>query len=206
MFGNDHHDISIPDTSESFSNLLGPKSVLSTDVTTCGRCSKQFTGQYQRGNYARHVKQQHRDALKSLKQRTCRSCKKAFKRQDARRKHEWIVHGLRDSEPCPRKPKSTQHGSRQPSNADLDETTSQRKMSILSPTSDCGDRDLVMPCYRAPTYSEDAHDLFESIRANLDIATFNSFCETVLVRWEQIVKEMNQKRLDKGYPYFKTYN
>ncbi len=43
-------------------------------------------------------------------------------------------------------------------------------------------------------YSGEAQALFANIRASLDINTFNSFCETILVRWEQIVEEMRQKR------------
>ncbi len=68
-------------------------------------------------------------------------------------------------------------------------------MSTSSPTSSYGDQaGPIIPCYRVPMYSGEAQALFLNIRASLDINTFNSFCETILVRWEQIVEEMRQKR------------
>ncbi|KAF1851309.1 uncharacterized protein K460DRAFT_401333 [Cucurbitaria berberidis CBS 394.84] len=71
---------------------------------TCEQCHRIFTGQYRAGNCSRHVRQQHPELLREQPQCICRVCKKVYKRQDARRKHEWQRHALLDSKPSPRKP------------------------------------------------------------------------------------------------------
>jgi hypothetical protein len=73
-------------------------------ATICPHCAKSFTGSYQRGNYARHVRQQHSEenATQFNINSVCHICGQQFKRQDARRKHEWNKHNLPDTKPVPR--------------------------------------------------------------------------------------------------------
>lgn len=72
-------------------------------VTTCELCDAQFTGRYQRGNCARHVRQEHvRNSAQQASGCVCRICKKSFTRLDACRKHEWRKHSLPDSPPSRR--------------------------------------------------------------------------------------------------------
>ena len=84
---------------------------------------------------------------------------------------------------------------RQLSDADLDEVRSHHKKSSLSSVSNGYEPGgLVKSCYRVPIHSEHAHAVFATIHARLDIATYNSFCETILVRWEQIVEALQMQR------------
>jgi hypothetical protein len=59
---------------------------------TCRHCSTQFTGTYRRGNLARHTRQKH-SGMKS-RAYNCRAinCLRAFRRSDARLKHERKAH------------------------------------------------------------------------------------------------------------------
>ncbi|KAH7413591.1 hypothetical protein DE146DRAFT_749796 [Phaeosphaeria sp. MPI-PUGE-AT-0046c] len=68
-------------------------------ATICTHCNTEFYGRYQRGNLARHVRQQHSITEAQISEGcVCRICKQGFKRQDARRKHEWKKHGLEDTQ------------------------------------------------------------------------------------------------------------
>jgi hypothetical protein len=66
----------------------------------CGypQCDKVFNGMYQKGNRSRHVRQMHSVDPALF---TCRypSCYASYKRDDARRKHEWKKHRMEDSRP-----------------------------------------------------------------------------------------------------------
>lgn len=63
------------------------------DVTTCPDCMARFTGTYRRSNCARHRRRNHSREQYTY---TCTEdqCGKTFLRQDARRKHLWLRHGL----------------------------------------------------------------------------------------------------------------
>ena len=62
----------------------------------CTRCSREFRGEYRRGNLSRHVRALHATARLSYK---CRFCANEYKRDDARRKHEWKKHAAEDCRP-----------------------------------------------------------------------------------------------------------
>lgn len=73
---------------------------LDHSVKICGHCSAEFCGRYQRGNWARHVRQNHPETGAQVNTDcVCRVCKQQFRRQDARRKHEWKKHGMEDTKP-----------------------------------------------------------------------------------------------------------
>jgi hypothetical protein len=59
----------------------------------CGKCDQVFIGHYQEGNRKRHHKQKHSAVPRTF---DCRysTCSKPFKREDARRKHEWKKHRM----------------------------------------------------------------------------------------------------------------
>lgn len=61
-------------------------------------CDKAFNGPYQKGNRKRHHKQKH-GSIPALYR--CRDpiCSAEYKRDDARRKHEWKKHRMSDSRP-----------------------------------------------------------------------------------------------------------
>jgi hypothetical protein len=66
----------------------------------CEHCGQGFTGRYACGNYARHIRLQHTSAVAPPSIDTmCRVCDKQFRRQDARRKHEWQKYGVPDAAP-----------------------------------------------------------------------------------------------------------
>jgi ankyrin repeat protein len=73
--------------------------------THCDHCGAKFTGRYQRSSYARHVRQQHSEKEVQISANcVCRICAQQFKRQDARRRHEWDKHKLPDTKPLLRRP------------------------------------------------------------------------------------------------------
>lgn len=69
-------------------------------VTICAHCNAEFSGRYQRGNWARHIRLSHSGTGAKVNTAcVCRVCKQEFRRQDARRKHEWKKHGMEDTKP-----------------------------------------------------------------------------------------------------------
>ncbi|KAF7677083.1 hypothetical protein GT037_005295 [Alternaria burnsii] len=64
----------------------------------CGQCDKMFSGRYRKGNLRRHVIAFH-SSLAVVVGTACRICKKAYKRADATRKHEWKKHRIPDAKP-----------------------------------------------------------------------------------------------------------
>lgn len=65
----------------------------------CDYCDAVFNGQYQRGNQKRHTKRFHSGTDPNIATHKCRICHAAYKRADARRKHEWKKHRLPDCRP-----------------------------------------------------------------------------------------------------------
>ncbi|KAF2869860.1 hypothetical protein BDV95DRAFT_596156 [Massariosphaeria phaeospora] len=66
----------------------------------CRPCNRIFKGKYAPGNLKRHNRQTHTKlSLATRLKNICRICKQAYKRPDAKRKHEWQKHGLPDTEP-----------------------------------------------------------------------------------------------------------
>jgi hypothetical protein len=70
----------------------------------CGEenCDKVFRGPYQKGNRKRHLKNVH---AKSRTYFICRQpgCGRKYQREDAKRKHEWQNHQMKDCEPAERR-------------------------------------------------------------------------------------------------------
>ncbi|CAN9154118.1 unnamed protein product [Alternaria alternata] len=64
----------------------------------CGQCDKMFSGRYRKGNLRRHVIAFH-SSLAIVVGTACRICKKAYKRADATRKHEWKKPRIPDAKP-----------------------------------------------------------------------------------------------------------
>lgn len=64
----------------------------------CGQCEKTFTGAYQKVNRSRHIKHHHSTTRRIFR---CRdpTCSAEYKRDDARRKHEWKKHRNEESKP-----------------------------------------------------------------------------------------------------------
>ncbi|KAI4625214.1 uncharacterized protein J4E87_005060 [Alternaria ethzedia] len=64
----------------------------------CNKCGKTFRGRYRKGNLRRHNLAFH-SPLAVVVGSACRVCKKAYKRTDATRKHEWKKHRILDAMP-----------------------------------------------------------------------------------------------------------
>jgi hypothetical protein len=84
------------------SSAQSSRSSTSRDIR-CDICGKEFTGNYSRGNLARHVRQLHDPTSVMAEIHACRVCGQAFRRTDARRKHEWNKHNLEGAKPLPRR-------------------------------------------------------------------------------------------------------
>ena len=67
----------------------------------CGHCRVEFNGEYQKGNRERHIRSFHRRVATVFR---CRSCTLVYKRDDARKKHEWKKHDAEDCRPEKRRP------------------------------------------------------------------------------------------------------
>jgi hypothetical protein len=74
-----------------------------TDTISCAHCNQNFTGTYRNGNLARHVRQKHAGAYRSLYECTAQGCSKVFQRQDARLKHARKKHPELHSPPIQRR-------------------------------------------------------------------------------------------------------
>jgi hypothetical protein len=94
-YGYAKHDNAKPRRSPAASFI---KNVLAPLV--CGHCKVEFNGEYQKGNLARHIRRFH----SAFTLHRCRSCPKVYKRDDARRKHEWKKHDAEDCCPDKRRP------------------------------------------------------------------------------------------------------
>ncbi|KAI4946068.1 hypothetical protein J4E91_007511 [Alternaria rosae] len=64
----------------------------------CDKCGKSFRGRYRKGNLRRHNIAFHGPLALAVRS-TCRVCKRAYKRADATRKHEWKKHRMLDAMP-----------------------------------------------------------------------------------------------------------
>ncbi|KAI5376316.1 hypothetical protein J4E82_005068 [Alternaria postmessia] len=67
-------------------------------LVPCAQCNKTFSGRYGKGNLRRHVLAFH-NPLATVLGTACRVCKKAYRRADATRKHEWNKHQISDAKP-----------------------------------------------------------------------------------------------------------
>ncbi|KAI4660479.1 uncharacterized protein J4E78_005182 [Alternaria triticimaculans] len=64
----------------------------------CNQCDKTFRGRYRKGNLRRHNLAFHNE-FAAVVGSACRVCKRAYKRTDATRKHEWKKHRILDAMP-----------------------------------------------------------------------------------------------------------
>lgn len=72
----------------------------------CIHCGTKFNGYYQKGNLKRHIKSRHPELMfdhgespGDLDKLKCGQCSRPFKRSDARKKHEWRTHGIKEAKP-----------------------------------------------------------------------------------------------------------
>ncbi|KAL5117281.1 hypothetical protein ACEQ8H_004840 [Pleosporales sp. CAS-2024a] len=168
------------------------------DATTCEQCGTKFTGRYARGNCSRHVRQLH--SAKPSRPNSdliCRLCGKEFKRQDAKRKHEWRKHHCVDTKPIPRRPQggSTYQASH----------TSVYKMEGDHETATCATALAEDPSttiqYHLPAMTHRAYCEFATARASLSNEHYNLFCQAVLNLCTRIVEALKAEQPNL-YPVF----
>jgi hypothetical protein len=194
-----------------------PASLSSEKIIKCGQCSQAFSGRFQRGNRARHARQQHFGFRSTNKPECiCRVCCQIFKRQDARRKHEWRQHALPDAKPCPRGHTDTE--SSHAGTYDPQSEVSSTPIPILDePKSYAGmEGSRIGTCdlqrsedttpspsiyqlqtsftyatsnihYRLPSRPEVATAVFSVIKGSLDATNYDSFCNIFLNSWNRLV-------------------
>ncbi|KAH8728366.1 hypothetical protein GQ44DRAFT_724374 [Phaeosphaeriaceae sp. PMI808] len=160
------------------------------DITTCPHCNAPFSGRYGRGNCSRHIRQHHSGITTQLNPGCiCRICKKSFKRQDARRKHEWKRHELHDTKPRPRRQIGTQDY--EPSHAGTYETQSdQGTLTYTHPLLEDVTGDIH---YRIPSTPHQAHEVFAKANAELNDKMFDLYCQIFLARCGQIVEDLQYR-------------
>ncbi|KAH7390972.1 hypothetical protein DE146DRAFT_150765 [Phaeosphaeria sp. MPI-PUGE-AT-0046c] len=164
-------------------------------LTTCNQCGAEFSGRYQRGNCARHVRQQHSEKEVQVSMDcVCRVCKQEFKRQDARRKHEWKKHGLEDTKPLSRRPFLPRRPLAQDSSshAGTYDTPSEEGTLTCPPTTK--GQNTVEARYCVPDPSYRAYEKFSTARKHLDNEQYNIFCDVVLARGKYIVERLRSGR------------
>jgi len=86
-----------PEPEEMLEYAYGPLDEVEFPIERCDQCDKTFRGRYRKGNLRRHNTAFHSPL--ALVGSACRICKKAYKRTDATRKHEWKKHRLSDAMP-----------------------------------------------------------------------------------------------------------
>jgi hypothetical protein len=97
----DINEIASPPNSSSKKtkrSAVGGKCIKLLAPLSCEYCDETFKGLYQKGNRNRHIKYHHTSATDKANM-TCRTCHNVYKREDARRKHEWKQHRMPDCRP-----------------------------------------------------------------------------------------------------------
>lgn len=69
------------------------------DIIQCEICLTEFSGEYRKGNLARHVRLKHKDKHSMSYECEDEYCSRTFKRQDARLKHHRKHHPYLDPKP-----------------------------------------------------------------------------------------------------------
>ncbi|KAH7357544.1 hypothetical protein BKA66DRAFT_473124 [Pyrenochaeta sp. MPI-SDFR-AT-0127] len=171
-----------------------PPKTTPADVTICETCGTEFTGVYRRGNCRRHVKQYHSKLRAGQTLYSCRLCKAEFRRHDAKRKHEWRRHRIPDAKPSLRKPGSSKLQTKHSTDTDSVDCES-RNETLSAPSLSSYGAPLDLD-YRIPAQPEQANAIFADIHAKLDVASYNSFCEAFISRWDLNVDELRLKGSD----------
>ncbi|EAT81162.1 hypothetical protein HBI56_105110 [Parastagonospora nodorum] len=154
------------------------------DHTVCEICGAKFTGRYARGNCSRHVRLLHSEKPAQLgSDLVCRVCHKRFKRQDARRKHEWRKHEIGETKPIPRRQLAS---AGKLSHAEKHETGSDHGTATCT-TALPEESGVELP-YSVPPKTHRAYDHFANARMKLDDHAYNLYCHVVLLQYQRIVE------------------
>ena len=157
-----------------------------SDPTVCEICGTKFTGRYARGNCSRHVRLLHSEKpAQPNPDLVCRSCHKKFKRQDARRKHEWRKHEIGETKPIPRRQLAS---TGKTSHANTHETGSDQDTATC--TTALPEEAGVEQLYHVPSKTHRAYDHFADARLKLDDHVYNLYCHVVLLQHQRIVEAL----------------
>lgn len=156
------------------------------DHTVCEICGAKFTGRYARGNCSRHVRLLHSEKpAQPSSDLVCRVCHKRFKRQDARRKHEWRKHEIGETKPIPRR-QAVSTG--ELSHANTHETGSDHETATC--TTALPEEPGVEQSYYVPSKMHRAYNHFVDARMKLSEHVYNLYCHAVLLQYQRIVEAL----------------
>jgi hypothetical protein len=116
----------------------------------------------------------------------CRVCAQEFKRQDAKRKHEWNKHGLLDTKPIPRRQGASNQGGT--SHAGAYETGSNHE--TVTCTNALPEDYIVHLHYQVPTPLHYAHDLFAAVQRELGEVLYDLYCQAFLDQCKRIAEQL----------------
>jgi hypothetical protein len=141
-------------------------------------------------HWSRHIRLLH--SKKPARRRSdlvCRVCHKEFKRQDARRKHEWRKHAIDDTRPIPRRQAASTYNS---SHASTYETGSDHE--TVTCTTALHEEPVIELQYYVPAKTHGAYHHFADARAKLDDNAYDIYCHVVMLHCERIVRALRHER------------
>lgn len=170
-----------------------PNRTSDTNASQCQQCDRKFTGAYQRGNLARHVRQKHTGANCGLLTCIAEGCFKTFQRPDARLKHARRQHPELALQPASRREHAVSS-----SQADSDQNLNyvghwlQAEQGFINSHA-LSAQHLVDPS-AAVEGLRAAKSVFSTLQLKLDPGTYSHVRNSFFARWESVIQRLKDDR------------